>query len=990
MLKSIIKRDYHVPCGKRTWLTMQYIFVILFFISGCMPTRRVGPPPGQFVRSAVQDSLPEKKVKNDKNTVDKPANAPDTNLSEASMLLIRACDNYIATDSQSEKTIEVLTIKASVYYNNHKFETARSVYKSIIDINPKGHDAVDATKLIAQSYYEEKRFEEAQEWYLKLSNSIPEGEDKNQVKSRIAESIFRLGESLDEQGKYKNAAEQYQRIPMEFPESKLADIALFNAGTSLEKINEWSNAIITYQKLISMFKESKFVPNARFRTARCYETLTQWEQAAKTYLQLTMEHPDSKVASTSLYNAAVCFENCKMFAEAASTLKKFAQTYPNSEEAADALFKAGEIYGQLKDWTSVQNVNQMFMERFGSDKNRVVQALCMTGIALYMQGKEDEALKQLNKTIESYNKQEKGNAVNSYYSARALFTIGEIYTNKMNRIELSFQNHYRQQLAQKSSFLDKAIDAFTNVITIGITEWTTRSIFQAGQSYEDFATGVFKQKRDNNMALDKRLALEFGIIQAVDKYLISKALHYHERNVKFAIEKNIEDQYILKSREKITQLPYIAGQNYLTLAEIASHAENSKNLEGFALISNKLQSLQKIAPFQTRAIDLFLKCLELGTTYQEFNEFYKKTSQGIINISLVTGNAYADVVEIARGAPVPQNFDDYEMLVYKTKLLSQIEGYENEAVTNYLKTIKISSAYDIKDENVSQAKWNIAKILFNRARCYDLLCINVFTNPPFPLKISEEEKEEYKVQFEEIGLKFQEQAFSIYETILDYHNQDIASGEYVIHSYVRLFQNYPEKYGKNITEVTKKAISSKSPWKFSTDSAPMWYNIDFDDSSWKISESSKSPDSIKLSGFPDSIPVHLNLTNYNNDTSANKTIFIYLRQTFQLDNIPEKASFYLATNGLIELYMNGRHISSDSLTIHKNQEYDFTDKLALNKNVIAMKVAKSLKNNVYSFLEMEIKTNELIPESPDQNVNLTLKDVQVDTYKFPEIKNFSF
>ncbi|MDO5576283.1 MAG: tetratricopeptide repeat protein, partial [Fibrobacter sp.] len=756
------------------------------------------------------------------------------------------------------------------------------------------------------------------------------------------------------------------------------------------KIKEWSNAIITYQKLINMFKESKFAPNARFRTARCYETLAQWEQAAKTYLQLTIEHPNSNVASTSLFNAAVCFENAKMFTEAASTLKKFAQRYPNSNEAADALFKAGEIYGQLKDWTSVQNVNQMFMERFGNDKNRVVQALCMTGIALYMQGKEDEALKQLNKTVENYNKQEKDNTVNSYYTARALFTIGEIYTNKMNRIELSFQNHYRQQLAQKSSFLDKAIDAFTNVVTIGITEWTTRSIFQAGQSYEDFAIGIFKQKRDNNVQLDKRLALEFGITQAVDKYLISNALNYHERNVKFAIEKNIENQYILKSREKLTQLPYTAGQNYLTLAEIASHAENSKNLEGFALIANKLQFLQKIAPFQTRAIDLFLKCLELGTTYQEFNEFYKKTSQGITNVSLVIGNTYADVVEIARSAPVPQNFDNYEMLVYKTKLLTQIEGYENEAVTNYLKTIKISSAYDIKDENVLHAKENIAKILFNRARCYDLLCINVFNNPPFPLKISEDEKEEYKVQFEEIGLKFQEQAFSIYETILDYHKQDVTCGEYVTHSYVRLFQNYPEKYGKNITEITKKSIDPNSSWKFSTDSAALWYRTNFNDSSWRILERSKSHDSIKIAGFPDSIPAHLEFTNAINDTLTNNSKFIYLRQSFKIDNVIGNALFYLAADGVVELYFNDSLVSSDSLTVHKTQKYDFTNKLTLNKNVIAIKIAKDLKNNVYSFLEMETKTNELIPESPDKDANLTLKDVQIDIYKFPEIKNFSF
>lgn len=955
-----------------------------------MPVRKSAPPPEQnYISFSDQDSLSRMKVEYGKLSSDSLQNPSDTILSEAFKLLIKACNNYLAIDSSSSKAVEVLTIMASVYYNNNQLQKARSVYKNIINVNHQNHDAFDAMKMIAQSYYEEKRFDEAQEWYRKLSNSIPDETDKNEARSHIAESIFRMAELLEEQEKYEEAATQYQRIAMEFPDNKLADISLFNAGLDYEKTEEWSKAILVFQKLVNMFEKSKLVPNAQFRTARCYENQTQWDQAAQTYLQIAARYPDSDIAPVSLYNAAICFENGKRLTEAAATLERFTQIYPDSDEAADALFKAGEIYGQIKDWPAVQRVNQSFMKHFGNDKSRVIQALCMTGIAFYMQDQEELALQQLQKTIEIYNKHGINSTVNSFYAARALFTTGEIYNNRMNRIDLIFQNRYRQQLAKKSSYLNLAIDAFTKVVEIGIAEWTTRSIFQAGQTYENFAMGIFKQKRPQNQQLSDRLALELGIAQAVEKYLISNALHYHERNIKFALNENIEDQYVLKSREKITQLPFIAGHNYLTLADIASQAENDINLEGFALIANKLQMLQKIAPYQTRAIDLFLKCLELGTRYQEHNEFFNKTSQSITKVSLDIGNTYADVVEIARSAPVPQTFDNYEMFIYKTKLLSQIEGYEDEAVTNYLKTIKISSAYDINDENVSRARESIARILFNRARCYDLLCINAFTNPPFPSKISEDEKDEYKVQFEEIGLKFQEQAFKIYENILDYYKQEIASGEYVVHSYVRLFQNFPEQYGKKVIKTFKNSITSGPQWKYCTDSVSQWYNHDFSDSSWNNFENTLSSGNLDISGFPDSAPAPLNIKKNLSDTLNNKINTVYIRRSFYLDNTPLRASFYFAADGLIDLYLNSMHLFSDSLSLQKSRKYDLTGKLSKSKNVIAVKVLNNGNSGIYPLLVMETETEEIQPVVPSQQVKLTLKDVQIDTYLFPFIKNFS-
>ena len=330
------------------------------------------------------------------------------------------------------------------------------------------------------------------------------------------------------------------------------------------------------------------------------------------------------------------------------------QLYPKADEIADVLFKAGEIYGKIKDWVGVTRVNQEFSRRFGNDANRVIQAQCMVGVALYMQNKQTEALGQLQLALQSYVRLKNPSPVNKYYAAKAEFTIAEINLENMDKVALSQPREtYKRQLNVKMDALEKAVAGYSRVVGYQISEWTTRSVCQIGQAYEDFAVGIFKQERMKNQPLDERLALELGIAKAVEEYFVDKAAHFHEQNIKLGIKEKIEDKYILDSRKKLTSLPLLAGENYLALVDIAQNAVNTQKLDGFALMAKKLELLQKVAPFQERAIGLFLKCLELGSQYQQLDESYAKASGLITKNSCTVGETYAEVATIARDAPVP-------------------------------------------------------------------------------------------------------------------------------------------------------------------------------------------------------------------------------------------------------------------------------------------------------------------------------------------------
>ncbi len=925
---------------------------------------------------------------------DSLGNSKDTfnSLSIASELLIKACDNYLSINYSNSKAADVLNIKASVFYNNRLFEEARKVYSQIINDFEGTGLFYDAIRMTAQAFYEEKKFDEAQEWYRKLSNVAKSGDDKIQAVNKIAESIFRMAESYEEQGRLKEASEQYERVALEFPESKIAEVALFNGGLVREKMAEWSSAIIAFQKIIQKYPNSNLLAKTNFRIAKNYEKMLQWDFAAEAYLNVTLKFPSSELAPVSLYNAGFCFENAGKLKESAATFEKMAYLYIDSPDAPDVLFKAGEIYGLLKDWESVSRVNQTFARKFGNDADRIIQALCMNGIALYMQNNESEAIVQLEKAIVTFSKIKDPSTVNMFYTARAVFTIGEIYHSQMDRVALSSQgNNYKKQLTQKSELLNKALSSYTRVIKFNLSEWTTRAISQIGQLYEDFALGIFKQQRNPSSTFEQQLALELGIAQAVEQMFIDKALYYHEQNVKLGIKENINDKYVQLSKKKLTYLPYIAAENYLSLVEITKKTTASQSLEGFASIAKTLQTLQKIAPFQEKAIELHLKCLELGSTYQQIDDFYNKAASSITKTSFYVGETYSNVVTIARNAPIPEKFNPYERFVYRTKLLKQIEGYEDQAVTNFLKTIKIAEAYKINDQSVTDSKTRIAQLLFNKGRCYDILSIIAFSSPPYPDITDHAQMQEYKEQFDEIGSKFKNQAMEIYKSILNLSSQNYVLGEYVTHSYVRLFQIFPEDFGVSSDVKVESMFSTDSTWRCSIDSLALWTDIDFPDSAWHSVNWIKP---LKIGkNYPDSNALLMWYLDKNSDSLKTVNKRLFFRKIINFPELPQQVSFQMYSRGKYSFYLNGVFTAPDSIANKGSDKsrYDLLGKFRKGYNTLAIE-ATTFNDSTFGicpFLSVISARSMKLPKPPGAASFISLEDVRDGVYVFPEIFNFS-
>jgi hypothetical protein len=565
----------------------------------------------------------------------------------------------------------------------------------------------------------------------------------------------------------------------------------------------------------------------------------------------------------------------------------------------------------------------------------------------------------------------------------------------MNRIALSLPREaYKRQLKSKSDLLDNAVASYSEVVKYQISEWTTQSINAIGRAYEDFGTSISRQERPAGAGAEERLALELGIVQAVEEYFVNKAAHYHEENVKLGIKENIEDRYVLDSRRKLTELPLAAGRNYLTLVDMA---QGPQRAQGLAAVATKLETLRKVEPYQERAIALFVTCLENGSRYRVSSDSSAATA-GILatRTSFLAGEAYAGIAAAAREAPLPASFDPYESFVYKTKLLKQIEAYEEKAVANYLRTLTMSAAHGIDNDFVKQSKARLPQLLFDIGLCYDVLCMSAFSDPPFPRNVTAAEKEEYRARFEETGLALQESAFAAFKLVLSYAKQNFAAGEFVRHAYVRMFQKAPKEYGAQREKTETHSILSGPEWKCSADTAPGWSAPEFSDEKWRSACPAGLPKGVAMAGFPSAVPPAVWFGEGDPASPAFKpAATVCFRRTFFNYDIVKEAHLWLAASGECAVFLNGKalpSLSGDSADWTKAKTWDLRRAADLKNgaNVLAVRV-KNSGRAAFAFMAnvaYTVGAKEFVPQPPGAAEPLDPKQCAEGVYAFPAVPNF--
>ena len=219
-------------------------------------------------------------------------------------------------------------------YEKKEFAKAKDILLSLIN-SPEKEGKADAHYWLGRCFEEENKYEQAMEEFNKIMKNFPGN-------PRITEVKLRIGNLLTVQGKDDQALKIYREIIKE-GENEFMHEGYFHMGKTLQKLGRYREAVRIFEK-IGETGDEKQEAEIQFRIGSCYHELGEFEEAILEYLKVVYLYPacfDLVLKATE--SAAICFEKQGKTEEAVSLYKKILEADPDGVKGELARQKIEEM-----------------------------------------------------------------------------------------------------------------------------------------------------------------------------------------------------------------------------------------------------------------------------------------------------------------------------------------------------------------------------------------------------------------------------------------------------------------------------------------------------------------------------------------------------------------------------------------------------------------------------------------------------------------------
>lgn len=746
----------------------------------------------------------------------------DTNLVHSKVaadLYLATLDNFLSVASDDPKTNEVLLWKANHFYNQGEFGKSLEMYGLLLKRNPADAIRSEAQQMSAQANAQLGQYEEAEKVYRGMlsGNSVTA---QNEAKERLAQAIYLQAEKAERDKRLQQASELYARVAREFPAVDIAPVAMFNAGVMQEKQKKWKEAIKLYGGFFEAFYESKLLPKVLFREAKCRELDGQWETAGSKYLNLTRAYPDAPEAEPALYNAGFAFANGKFQDSAARAFEAYAKKHPQNAESPNLLFRAVELYGELKDWDKVVELQSLFTRRYATDKGRVIQAACLGGTAAFKRGRLDEAAQLMRQVVTEFAALKSQDPGIRFYAAQAQHTLGEVAALSVKTAPLR-AGTYDADIKAKSLLLKAAVAEYLKVLDYRIVDWALRTAYSLGEAFEEFGTQIFEGPRKPSRGPVEQLDREEEALAALSS-AYAKAQQQYLQVLSVGRKQEVNNKYVEDANRRLVAMAQRLGTFQARTKSLIPQLLRVDASSPEKAIAGKLAQIERIAPIHEEGQKYFNSFLEIAQEYEIDPKVADSLGGGVLAGLRSLGGHYLDAAELARGAPLPKGFQPMERFFYKAKLIQEgIPKLESKAIDFFQGGLDFAGKYGLaKHPMTDTLRIAMGRALFIQAKCLDLLATEALANPPIPPEAGPEQRKTYQERLENEGYQLQDQALAGYRKVVDKVNLGMAPAEWGELAFARLYQIEPDKWSRAGDLDTAMEVTSGKEWSALQSLAP--------------------------------------------------------------------------------------------------------------------------------------------------------------------------
>jgi tetratricopeptide (TPR) repeat protein len=505
--------------------------------------------------------------------------------------LINACKRYVELLPDGERIVDVKYTIARTYYDHNHLEKSGEMFKNIAYNHSDHRLAVIAANLHLDTINLRQDFDQ-------LATATKEYLDKRPVEDEMfmedVETLytqirFKQCTILDDEEKWKDAAQCFVQYYRDFPESEYVDKALYNAALDFERMKELGKAIQVRVFLLKARPNSDLVPKTLYNIGGNYHALAVYSQAAKFYELYVKNFPKGENAEDAMANASTFRQGLGQYDQAIDNYEKYLDLYgaKNPEKAAEVAYQIAKIYETQEKPKEAFQQYKGFLDEFGDSGNmdRVLQA--HTAIAMYYwdQGGErnrTRALREFEDTLDVYKKLSdeakqkltKGRDA----AAQAKFMIGEDVYEDMAEItvESSDEEELQERVQKKMEVAEKAQKIFEQVIGFGRPDWAIAALYRIGSQYQNFANTIRNSPVPDRLTADQEEIYK-GLLEDKASVVEKKAIDAYARALEVAKKESWFNEYSKKAQVELGKLD---PKNYRKPSELRAEPDHFNS--GFA------------------------------------------------------------------------------------------------------------------------------------------------------------------------------------------------------------------------------------------------------------------------------------------------------------------------------------------------------------------------------------------------------------------------
>lgn len=431
---------------------------------------------------------------------------------------------FASSFPQDPQAAPVLTKATEDLFALNEFDRTIEVARQLLDRQPPADlkQRRTATTLMAHSLFDRARYPEAEAAYLNVRQLLPAADpDLGAINDRIAASIYKQAEAKQAAGNGAAAVDDFLRVVMLAPTSKISANAEFDAATVLITQNNWPRAITVLEQFRRAHPAHELEPDVGKKLAIGYQETGRSMDAAGEYERIAArreETPDIRRAALSqaaeLYLQAAGKGQVGAAGKAVTVYSAYVAQYPQPFDAA-------------------MEARQHLVELAAAANDRAAQLRW---------NKDIIAADQSAGTSRTDRSR--------YLAARAtLFTVQPSVAS-FNAVKLTAP--LAKSLKLKRIAMEEALVIYTRALDYKVAEVTTEATFGIAELYRQMGADMLASERPKDLDAD---ALEqYNVLLEEQAFPFEeKSIALHQSNVQRA-GTGIYDEWVKKSYAVLAKL----------------------------------------------------------------------------------------------------------------------------------------------------------------------------------------------------------------------------------------------------------------------------------------------------------------------------------------------------------------------------------------------------------------------------------------------------